>query len=68
MNDTTPEIWTPYVLGSYKKTWYDIKTKSLEIERDCWPNAGFFYPTDGGSAIPEEEVLSVIEKEDPWWA
>lgn len=61
--------WKPYKIGSYRKTYYHIETKSGETYYQCWPNAGYFHPLlddrHPKEGIHESEVAYVLELAAP---
>ena len=45
--------WQKYE-GRYEKEYYDIKTKTGKVYKQCWPNAGNFWPDKSkkGEEVP----------------
>ena len=49
--------WTTYN-GTYEKKWYDVKTKQLNLFKQCYPNGGDFY-TNKNNMISGENTLEI---------
>lgn len=54
-------MWIEYK-GEYDKEFYDIRLKSGDVIKNCWPNAGTFH-TPTGVVISGEDVSHVQPSE-----